>query len=95
MPQDEILFRHEQNINVIEALRVLKADWEREVYTPPISEEAVGNTEDVFVEIKQQYVELGNAFSRLLQSTIESLEKTDETTVEMDKSLGDSMRGLE
>lgn len=95
MLQDEILFGHEQSINVIEGLKVLKADWDKEVCTPPTSEQAMGKTEDVFYEIKQQYIELENAFSQLLQNTIESLEKTDETMVDMDKSLGDSMRGLE
>lgn len=92
MLQPSILYNHENTINVIEALNFMKTEWENQMNQTPTSTEAKGQTEDVFSEIKSVYGLLEQAVLELLECTISSLEKVDETTTELDKKIGDSIQ---
>lgn len=91
MSQESIVFGHEGVVDVVETLKVLKAKWEEEKSTPPVSDEAMGMTEDAFWEIKTTYGLLEDAFTNLLDTTIASLEKTDEIMTETDRKIGESI----
>ncbi len=91
MSQGSIVFGHEGIINVVETLKVLKENWVEGKCVPPISDEAMGMTEDVFLEIKTTYGLLEEAITNLFTTTIASLEKTDEIMTETDRKIGESI----
>ena len=91
MIQTEIQFEQQGTINAIESLKVLKATWEEEKASMPTSEEATGQVEDRLLEIVSTYDLLEQAVQSLLESTIDSLEKTEEAMTETDERLGEAI----
>lgn len=91
MSQGSIIFGHEGIINVVEMLKVLKENWEEGKCVLPISDEAMGMTEDVFLEIKTTYGLLEETITNLFTTTIASLEKTDEIMTETDRKIGENI----
>lgn len=91
MDYKNIFFGHEETIDVVEQLKLLKSKWESDKCEVPEAVEACGAAADALKEIGSQFLLLEQAVTDLLERTIQSLEQIDDTFVETDKKLAESM----